>query len=66
MKVDDLDLKALSVAVLEHAARDAKKGDPWVAGWFLGDMAQMWADGAEIGRVVLAKIAYSFLELYNE
>jgi hypothetical protein len=62
MNVDDLELKALSVAVLEHAARDAQKGDPMVAGWFLGDMARMWADCAEIGRGVMAKIAYNLLE----
>ena len=58
----DQELQALSAAVLEHAARDAKKGDPAAAAFFLTPDAKFWGTAAGLEPGTLGKIAFMIFE----
>jgi hypothetical protein len=62
-EIELCDLKNLAAAVLEHAAREAKKGDPLVAAWFLSDDAMIWAGAADLEPETMGRIANRFLEV---
>lgn len=58
------DLRGLSVAVIDHAVRDAKRGDPVAAAWFLSRDARLWAVELGFPAGMLGRIAYRMLEVF--
>jgi len=62
-EIQEIELKELSAAVLEHTARDAKKGDPTAAAYFLSADGLLFGQGCDLEPAQLGKMAFRLFEV---